>query len=48
LVGEVKATFYGNGEGGMHVQFSTGYSWVSCHTVQVVERKTPIRSTKTA
>jgi hypothetical protein len=39
MVGEVVATFYGNGEGGMHVLFDHGGSWVSCHMVDFVERR---------
>ena len=46
IVGEVIATFYGNGEGGMHVRFPAPYgcSWASCHTAKVVERRTPVEN----
>lgn len=43
--GIVLDTFYGNGEGGMHVKFDDpsykGVSWVSCHRVIIVKRATP-------
>jgi hypothetical protein len=39
MIGEVIATFYKNGEGGMHVMFDHGGSWVSCHTVTIVTRR---------
>ncbi len=45
FVGVVKATFYGNGEGGLHVQFDCpsykGVSWASCHRVVIVKRAEP-------
>lgn len=36
----VRATYYRNGEGGMHVERTTGgpWTWESCHRVRVVER----------
>lgn len=36
--GEVIATFYRNGEGGMHVTWSFGTSWACCHNVVIVTR----------
>lgn len=36
--GRVVDTFYGNGEGGMHVAFDHGCSWASCHRFRVVTR----------
>lgn len=38
LKGEVISTYYGNGEGGMHVKYSHGMSWSSCHRARVVTR----------
>ena len=38
LVGVVIATFYRNGEGGMHVTYDHGTSWSSCHGVTVIRR----------
>lgn len=33
----VIATFYRNGEGGMHVQWEHGMSWASCHRCEIVK-----------
>jgi len=50
LVVEVVDTFYGNGEGGMHVLFGTHVSWACCHMVDIVETGDgrPIPSTEGA
>jgi hypothetical protein len=36
--GEVVATFYRNGEGGMHVRYEHGICWSSCHRAVIVRR----------
>lgn len=36
MVGEVVDTFYRNGDGGMHVVFDHGGSWMSCRTAKIV------------